>query len=89
VHAAAALADHHYRESHPATRPPHTPPSPRQKASKLEWTILNGPRTRRLLRNHSHLAPIRRLRILIWCTLLHPARYRPNPPPSGDLHDRQ
>ena len=85
VQAAAALADHQYRESQPARRQPQSLCSPRQKASKLEWTVLNGPWTRRVLRNTSHLAPVRHLRVLIWCILMHPARHRLNPAPTGDL----
>jgi hypothetical protein len=85
VHAAAALADHQYWESHPARRQPQQPRSPRQKASELEWAVLNGPWTRRVLRNASHLGPVRRLRVLIWCVLMHPARHRLNPAPAGDL----
>jgi hypothetical protein len=76
VHTAAALADHHYRESRPAGHQPQRPGSPRRKASKLEWAVLNGPWTRRVLRNASHLATVRRLRVLIWCILMHPARVR-------------
>ena len=85
VHAAAALADHQYREGHPARPQTQPPRSPRQTASKLEWTVLNGPWTRRVLRNASHLAPVRRLRVLIWCVLMHPARHRLNPVPARDL----
>jgi hypothetical protein len=85
VHAAAALADHQHRESHPARRPPQPPWSLRQKASKLEWTVLNGLWTQRVLRNTSHLAPVRRLRVLIWCVLMHPVRHRLNPAPADDL----
>ena len=88
VHAAAALADHHYQESHPARAQPQKPRSLRQRASKLEWAVLNGLWIRRVLSNTSHLAPVRRLRILIWCLLMHPARHHPNPPPAGDLVDR-
>jgi len=88
VNAAAALADHQYREGHPARAQPQEPRSPRQKASKLEWTVLNGPWTQRVLRNASHLAPVRRLRVLIWCVLMHPARHRQNPVPAGDLDTR-
>jgi hypothetical protein len=87
VHAAAALADHHYRKSQPARRQPQQPRSPRQKASKLGWTVLNGPRTRRVLRNASHLALVRRLRVLIWCLLMHPARHHLNLAPADDLDD--
>jgi hypothetical protein len=85
VHAAAALADHQYRERHSGGRQRQQPRSPRQEASKLEWAVLNGPWTRQVLRNASHLAPVRRLRVLIWCLLMHPARHRLNPPPAGDL----
>jgi hypothetical protein len=85
VHATAALADHQYRESQPARRQPEQPRSLRQQASKLEWAVLNGPWTRRVLRNASHLAPVRRLRVLIWCVLMHPSRRRRNPAPAGDL----
>ena len=88
VQAAAALADHLYRESYPARRQPERPRGLRQRVSKLEWAILNGPGTRRVLRNASHLAPVRRLRVLIWRVLLHPARHHPNPAPAGDLDDR-
>ena len=88
VQAAAALADHLYRESYPAKRQPEGPRGLRQRVSRLEWTILNGAGTRRVLRNASHLAPVRRLRVLIWRVLLHPARHHPNPAPAGDLDDR-
>jgi len=84
VYAAAALADHQYLQSHPARRQPEQPHSPRQKASKLGWAVLNGHRTRRVLRNASHLAPVRRLRVLIWYVLMHPARHRPDSVPAGD-----
>src|SRR5262249_59635296 len=41
VHAAAALADHQYRDSHPARRQSQQRRSPRQKASQLESAVLN------------------------------------------------
>jgi hypothetical protein len=85
VHAAAALADHQYEERRPARRERAQARSPRQMASKLEWAVLNGPGTRRVLRNASHLAAVRRLRVLIWCVLMHPARHRPSHAPTGDL----
>jgi hypothetical protein len=85
VHAAAALADHQYQQTQPVMRQQEQPRSPRQKASKLEWAVLNGPRTRRVLRNASHLAAVRSLRVLIWCVLMHPARHRLSPAPTGDL----
>jgi hypothetical protein len=75
VRAAAALAGHHYGESRPALPQPRQPRSPRQKVSKLEWAVLNGTWTRRVLRNASHLAAVRHLRVLIWCVLMHPARH--------------
>jgi hypothetical protein len=87
VHAAAALADHHYWKTQPARRQPQQPRSPRLKARKLGWTVLNGPRTRRVLRNASHLALVRRLRVLIWCLLMHPARHRLNLASADDLDD--
>jgi len=87
VHATAALADHQYRESHPAGRRPQQPRSLRQRASNLEWAVLNGSWTRRVLHNASHLAPVRRLRVLIWCVLMHPSRCRRNPAPAGDPDD--
>jgi len=87
VHAAAALADHQFRASHPVRAQPQKPRGLRQRASKLEWAVLNGLWTRRLLHNTSHLAPVRRLRVLIWCLLTHPARHRPNPALAGDLVD--
>ena len=85
VQAAAALAGHQYRESRPALRQPRQPRSPRQKVSKLEWAVLNGTWTRRVLRNASHLAAVRYLRVLIWCVLMHPARHRLRHAPVGDL----
>jgi len=76
VHAAAALAGQPYRESRPAGRQPHRPRSVRQRASELEWAVLNGPWTRRVLRDASHLAPVRRVRVLIWRVLMRPARHQ-------------
>ena len=43
---------------------------------RLEWTVLNGPRVRRVLRKRSRLPAVRRLRVLIWRLLLHPERHR-------------
>ena len=76
VAATAALTDQLYRDRHPAPRPPRSRRSPRQLASRLEWTVLNGPRTRRVLRQRSRLPAVRRLRVIIWRVLLHPARHR-------------
>lgn len=74
VQAAAALADHAYRESYPAPKPRQRTRNPRQLVSKLEWTVLNGPRVRRILRNASNRAVVRRLRVAIWRVLMHPGR---------------
>jgi hypothetical protein len=84
VHAAAALADYQFLERRLVRRQPE-PRGPRQKASKLEWTVLNGRWTQRVLRNASHIAAVRRLRVLIWCVLMHPTRHGLSPAPVGDL----
>ena len=76
VAATAALTDQLYRDRHPVPPPRRSRRSPRQLASRLEWTVLNGPRTRRVLRTRSRLPAVRRLRVLIWRVLLHPARHR-------------
>jgi hypothetical protein len=86
VQAAAALAGHQYVESRPASRQPRQPRSPRQKISKLEWAVLNGTWTRRVLRNASHLASVRYLRVLIWCVLMHRTRRGLSHAPVGDLN---
>jgi hypothetical protein len=74
VAVAAALVDQMYRERYPARRQQKEPRGLRQKAGELEWTILNGPWTRRVLRSASHIRAVRRLRIAIWHLLMHPAR---------------
>ena len=51
VHAAAALAGRHFQERYPAAAPRRRLGPPRQMARRLRWKVLNGPRTRRLLRN--------------------------------------
>jgi hypothetical protein len=76
LHAAAALADHQYRKGHPGRQQRHRPRGLRQRLSNLEWAMLNGPRVKRVLRNASHLAAVQRLRVAIWCVLIHPARHR-------------
>jgi hypothetical protein len=76
VAATAALTSQRYRDRYPAPRPRRRRGSPRQTAVRLEWTMLNGPRVRRVLRKRSHLRAVRRLRVLIWRVLLHPARHR-------------
>jgi hypothetical protein len=73
VQAAVALADRYYQVLYPARqRQPHR--SARQRASDIKWAILNGPGVRRMLRRASHHAAVRRLRVLIWCVLIRPAR---------------
>lgn len=91
VHATAALLQHMYLETSgaPAVRPPvGGPPAAaprtgglglgalRQLLSRWEWTLLNGPTAKRILRGASHRPAARRLRILIWRVLMHPARSR-------------
>ncbi len=74
VTAAAALADRRYLERwYPARR--QRPGGPRQMVSRLKWAALNGPRAKRMLRSASHLPAVRRLRVLIWCVLMRPARH--------------
>lgn len=76
VDIAAALMHRLYLEtSRPARRWPR-PESPRQAISQLKWLVLNGPWTRRVLREASHIPAVRRLRVLIWRMLIHPARHR-------------
>ena len=82
LHAAAALANHQYQERHPARQQRRRPRSLRQGLSQLEWIMLNGPWTKRVLRNASHLAAVRRLRIATWRVLIHPARHRLHPAPA-------
>jgi hypothetical protein len=97
VHAAAALADGQYRANQPAVRPEPRSSGLRQKVSQLEWTILNGSWTRHKLRNASHIALVRRLRVLIWRVLMHPGRHGfradgvrgPELAPIPDVHQGQ
>ena len=72
VHAAAALADRYFQERYPAAGPRRRLGPPRQMARRLEWKLLNGPRTRRLLRTASHRPAVRRLRVVIWSVLTRP-----------------
>ena len=46
----------------------------RQTLSRWEWTVLNGPTAKRLLRGASHRPGVRRLRVIIWRVLMRPAR---------------
>ncbi len=72
VHAAAALAGRHFQERYPAAAPRRRLGPPRQLARRLQWKVLNGRRTRRLLRQASHRPAVRRLRVVIWCVLNRP-----------------
>lgn len=87
VHATAALLQHMYLEQSdgngrpPAGGPPAAAPRSRlaglrQLLSQWEWTLLNGPTAKRILRGASHRPAVRRLRILIWRVLMRPARNR-------------
>ena len=84
VHAAAALANSLYEPGQPEVRPRQNTGGLRQKVSQLEWTILNGSWTRHRLRNGSHIALVRRLRVLIWRILMHPGRHRLHPDGARD-----
>ena len=74
VAVAAALVDQMYRERYPPRGRQKAPRSLRRRASELEWAILNGSWTKRVLRRASHIRAVRRLRVAIWCLLMHPAR---------------
>jgi len=88
LHAVAALADHQYRKGYPGRQQRRRPRGLRQRLSSLEWAMLNGPRVRHVLRNASHLAAVRRLRVAIWWVLIRPARRRLHPAPVGGPEDR-
>lgn len=76
VSAAAELMHRLYiEEAHPVRRW-QRPAGPREAVSQLKWLVLNGPWTRRMLRDASHLAAVRRLRVVIWRVLMRPAHHR-------------
>ena len=77
VQAAAALLHRLYLEKSRPVRRWQSPGGPRQAISQLKWVMLNGPWTRRVLRDGSRLATVRRLRVVIWRVLVRPARHRP------------
>jgi hypothetical protein len=52
------------------------PSALRQLLVQWEWTLLNGPTAKRVLRGASHRPAVQRLRILIWRLLMRPARSR-------------
>jgi hypothetical protein len=76
VDVAAALMHRLYLEKSQPARRWQRPDGPRQAIGQLKWLVLNGPWTRRVLRDTSHIAAVRRLRIAIWRMLIHPARRR-------------
>jgi hypothetical protein len=75
VQAVATLADCYYQVRYPA-RPSARPRGARQLAGSIKWTMLNGPRVRRMLCGASRHAAVRHLRVIIWCVLIHPGRRR-------------
>ena len=75
VAATAALTDQRYRDRYPAPQARTKRGGPRQMVVRLEWTVLNGPRAKRMLRKRSRVPAVRRLRVLIWRVLIRPARY--------------
>jgi hypothetical protein len=77
VQAAAALMHRLYLEKSRPVRRWQSPGGLRQAISQLKWVVLNGPWTRRVLRDASRLAAVRRLRVVIWRVLIRPAHHRP------------
>jgi hypothetical protein len=76
VSAAAELMHRLYvEEAHPVRRW-QRPEGSREAVSQLKWLVLNGPWTRRVLRDASHLAAVRRLRVVIWRVLMRPEHHR-------------
>ena len=75
VAAAAALADHQYRDKYLPRPRRDRPRGPRQVASRVKWAMLNGRRVKRALRRASRFRAVRRLRVVIWRVLQRPARY--------------
>jgi hypothetical protein len=75
VAAAATLANRRYQEQNPGRPTRRKPRSLRQRIRHVGWIILNGPGTKRVLRNASHHATVRRLRVVIWRILVRPARF--------------
>jgi hypothetical protein len=74
VAATAAMVDQMYRVKYPVRPQRAKRRGLRQKASQLEWTMLNGIWIKRVLRKSSRVRAVRRLRVAIWRLLMHPAR---------------
>ena len=87
IAAAAALAGELHREMYAPQRHREEPRGLRQRASRLEWMILNGIWMRRVLRRASHVRAVRRLRVAIWRLLMHPGRTPGQPPGQQDAMD--
>jgi len=85
VQVASALVHRNYRDRYAADPQEQGSRGLRQRISGLEWAVLNGPLTRRRLRNASQFAAIRRLRVTIWRVLMHPRRQRRADRPGGTL----
>jgi hypothetical protein len=68
------MADTHYQQIFAPKRKPDRLGA-RKKISQLKWDLLNGPKIKRALRKVSHRASVRRLRVVIWRVLIHPARH--------------
>ena len=75
VHAAASMAGTHYEQIF-APKPRKERLGLRKRLSKIEWDLLNGPTTKRLLRKVSTRSAARRVRVTIWRILIHPGRRR-------------
>ncbi|HTW03589.1 MAG TPA: hypothetical protein VMF87_25035, partial [Streptosporangiaceae bacterium] len=73
VHAAASMADTHYQQIFAPKRKPERL-GLRKRLSKIEWDLLNGPATKRILRKVSTRSAARRVRVTIWRILIHPGR---------------
>jgi hypothetical protein len=76
MRAVAVLAHSRYREMYPAKQRSRRRVNPRQMANRLVWGLLNGSRTKRMLRNASHYTAVRRLRVAIWWVLMRPTSHR-------------
>jgi hypothetical protein len=72
----AALTDWQYRERAPAASRREPLGGPRRVAKRLVWAVLNGSRTKHVLRTSSHRRTTRQLRIQIYRLLVRPGRAR-------------
>jgi hypothetical protein len=72
VEAVVAMTNRCYEVRY-VVRPPQ-PRSVRERAAGVKWTMVNGPRVRRLLTRRSNHASVRGLRVTIWRVLMRPGR---------------